>query len=158
MEHNDLNRREFVKLIGLSTAATLIPECQIGNDKQKKLTFSNIKKMRKKAAYKKRRIIMNNDGNECRNPKPDEPKTSENFLSKRTTPLLGSHVDSIFYCTGVFNLYFHKSEESEILKHSDKYDKDWAYELIEQGRDVLQIMVEYCHDHGYMTEYRYNTK
>jgi hypothetical protein len=146
MQYKNFNRREFVKLIGLSTAATVLPACQSGEKKQSVLTIDNLKKMRKVAAFKKRRIIMNNDGNDCRNPKPDEPRSPENFLSKRTSPLLGSHVDAIFYCTGVFNLYSHNSEESEILKHSDKYEDDWASELIEQGRDTLQIMVDFCHE------------
>ena len=146
MHYKNLSRREFVKLTGLSTMAAVFPSCQSENEKQTVLTKDNLKKMRKVAAFKKRRIIMNNDGNDCRNPKPGEPKTAENFLSKRTSPLLGSHVDAIFYCTGVFNLYTHFSEESEIQKHSDKYAKDWAWELIDQGQDVLKIMVAFCHE------------
>jgi len=107
-----------------------------------------MKEARKKAAHRQRRIIFNNDGNDCRDPKPGEPRTPENFLSKRTTALVGSQVDAIFYCTGVFNLYTHKSEESEMERHGDQYAEDWAWELAQQGRDSLQVMVDFGHQHG----------
>ena len=59
---------------------------------------------RKKAAQRRRRIIMNNDGNDGRALDPGEEKTPETFLSKRISPLAGSQVAAIFYCTGVFSL------------------------------------------------------
>jgi hypothetical protein len=58
---------------------------------------------RKEAAHRKRRIIMNSDGNDARGQKEGEAKTPEAFLARRTTALAGSQVDAIFYCTGVFN-------------------------------------------------------
>jgi hypothetical protein len=107
-----------------------------------------MKEARKQAAHRRRRIIMNNDGNDCRNPKPGEPKTPENFLSKRTSPLVGSQVDAIFYCDGVFNSYTHKSQETEMRGHGDQYAVDWAWELAEQGRDSLAIIVDFGHKNG----------
>jgi len=107
-----------------------------------------MKEARKKAAFRKRRIIMNNDGNDCWNPRPGEPKTPESFLSKRTTPLLGSQVDAIFYCTGVFNSYTHQGQETELRTLADRGITDWAHELIGQGRDSLRIMVDFGHEHG----------
>lgn len=104
-----------------------------------------MKEARKKAAHRKRRIIMNNDGNDCRSPKPGEPKTPDNFLSKRTSPLVGSQVDAIFFCTGVFNLYTHTSNETELHTHGDRAVADWAYELAATGRDVLRIMTDFGH-------------
>jgi len=59
---------------------------------------------RKRAAQRRRRIIMNNDGNDGRALDPGEEKTPETFLSKRISPLAGSQVAAIFYCTGVFSL------------------------------------------------------
>jgi hypothetical protein len=103
---------------------------------------------RKQAEHRRRRIIMNNDGNDCRKPKPDEPKTPENFLSKRTSPLAGSQVDAIFYCDGVFNSYTHRSEETERRGHGDQYAADWAWELGAQGRDALQIIADFGHKNG----------
>jgi hypothetical protein len=92
---------------------------------------------------------MNNDGNDCWNRKPGEPATVENFLSKRTSPLVGSQVDAVFYCTGVFNIYTHKSTETELRTHADRGVEDWSHELIEQGRDSLSIMVDFGHKQGW---------
>jgi len=104
-------------------------------------------KARKKARHRRRRVIMNNDGNDFNRAKPDEPKTPETFLSKRTTPLLGSQVDAIFYCTGVFNFYTHRSKESELIA-SEKVATRHIHELIRQGTDSLEVMTKFGHKHG----------
>ena len=91
-------------------------------------------------------MIMNNDGNDIRNTPPEIVKTPEYFLSRRTSPLVGSHVDSIFYCTGVFNHYTHRSDETELLLGND--EQTWyARDLIDQGADTLEIMTSFCHQH-----------
>lgn len=100
---------------------------------------------RKIARHRRRRIIMNNDGNDFHNATPEEPKTPETFLSKRTTPLLGTHVDSIFYCTGVFNYYTHRSNESELFT-DDSIATKYVHELIRHGTDSLEVMTNFCHD------------
>ena len=106
---------------------------------------SVMKQARKEAAHRERRIIVNNDGNDCRKGKKDELISAENFLSKRTSPLVGSHVDAIFYCTGIVNVYTHHSKETEIRATADRGVEDWAYRLIKTGRDSLQIMVDFGH-------------
>ena len=105
---------------------------------------------RQEAVQRRRRIIYSNDGNDCSDmfAKRDEPVTPENFLSKRTTALAGSQVDAIFYCDGVFNLYTHKSDESEPRVHSDRYQEDWAWKLTEQGNEPLNLMIEFGKRHG----------
>jgi hypothetical protein len=103
---------------------------------------------RKTAAHRTRRIIMNNDGNDAWRHQPGEPKTVEHFLSKRTAPLAGSHVDAIFYCTGVFDIYTHRSDESELRVHWDVGTDDWAPALIALGRDTLEITTGFGHRHG----------
>ena len=59
------------------------------------IELEEMRQRRKEAAHKKRRIIMNNDGNEpvyyCKKVDRDE------FLSLRTAPLAGSQVDAVFY-------------------------------------------------------------
>jgi hypothetical protein len=100
---------------------------------------------RKKARFRTRRIIMNNDGND----NPVDPVTPRSFLEMRTTPLEESHVDSIFYCTGVNNLYSHRSEVSEQMGVNWKIkNKEWVQKLDEQGTDSLSIMVRWCRHHG----------
>ena len=105
-------------------------------------------RMRKEAAHRRRRIVMNNDGNDCRH--LDVEPSVESFLNSRTAPLVGSQVDAIFYCTGVFNSYTHQSEETELRKHADQNVVDWAWKLINQGTDALGAMTEFAH--GYDME------
>lgn len=111
-----------------------------------KLTPAQLAEARKEARHRKRRIIMNNDGNDLNRSKPDDPVTPERFLATRTTPLLGSQVDAIFYCTGVFNFYSHRTKEAEIQK-SPKTGNRFLYKLHELGTDSLQLMVEFGHKH-----------
>ena len=106
------------------------------------------KQARETAAHRERRIILNNDGNDARGMREGEPKTPEAFLARRTTALAGSQVDAIFYCTGVFNLYTHRSAETELRGHSDEHQVDWAWELTEQGTDSLTLIAGYGHQHG----------
>ncbi len=107
-----------------------------------------MKAARKQAAHRTRRIIMNNDGNDARGLKEGEQKTPEAFLARRTTPLVGSQVDAIFYCSGVFNFYTHKSDETELRGHGDKQQLDWAWELTQQGTDSLTLITNFGHEHG----------
>jgi hypothetical protein len=100
---------------------------------------------RKQAAHRSRRIIMNNDGNDCNKLASDAPITRETFLARRTTALLGSNVDTIFYCTGVFNLYTHRSELTQQLGEGETKDWAWALKLYEaEGVDPLEAMIEFC--------------
>jgi len=91
---------------------------------------------------------MNNDGNDARGQREGETKTPETFLARRTTPLAGSQVDAIFYCTGVFNLYTHTSSETELRGHGDRDQLDWAWELTKQGTDSLTLVADFGHQHG----------
>ena len=99
---------------------------------------------REEARHRKRRIIMNNDGNDFNTATPEEPKTAENFLSKRTVPLVGYHVDTIFYCTGTFNHYTHRSEETE-LRDGEEMAARYVHELTRLGTDSLETMTRFCH-------------
>lgn len=107
------------------------------------LTLDQLRAARKDAAHTTRRIIMNNDGNDART--KDQEHTVENFLANRTSPLEGSQVDAVFYCTGVFNLYTHASDETELRGHGDREALDWAWELTKQGTDSLTEIITFCH-------------
>lgn len=108
----------------------------------------DVEKARKEAAHRKRRIIMNNDGNDCRADREGEPHTAEAMLARRSTPLAGSQVDAIFYCTGVFDLYTNESEETELHVTAPNNERFWADELIARGRDPLRIMIDFGHSEG----------
>lgn len=105
------------------------------------------KQARRKAASRRRRVIVNNDGNDVVRLPRSGGVTTERFLESRTTPLAGSHVDAISYCTGVFNYYTHHSEETQLRTGEDKGVDDWSTDLLAAtGRDSLQTMVDFCHD------------
>jgi hypothetical protein len=143
--------RLWLASLGLWVFATVaVLATESGADKQPAgVTNANqaeLARQRHEAAHRRRRIIMNNDGNDARTP-PNESRTYENFLSKRTTALAGTQVDAIFYCSGVFNLYHHHSAESEARKHGDQRVVDWAWELGEKGPDSLSTIVDFGHRH-----------
>lgn len=105
---------------------------------------------RERAAWRPRRVIMNNDGNDCLDKNADEPspRSAEELLRRRSTALLGTHVDSIFYCDGVFNLYTHQSEESELRREAPPPRVVWAEELYAKtGKDPLSVMIGFCRQH-----------
>ncbi|MDD4871510.1 MAG: family 10 glycosylhydrolase [Kiritimatiellae bacterium] len=120
----------------------------------KAMTLPALREARKKLASRPRRIIFNNDGNEpvyyC------DVATPETLLACRTTPLLGSMVDSIFYCTwsSGFGVFTHNTKIGEIFTstanptHPDNktggLSKNKTAEFIRQGTDPLRIMVDFC--------------
>jgi len=144
-----MRRRDFLKSVGLGAASIAVPGCsRLSEEKDiTAVTRESFIKDRKKAAHRIRRIIMNNDGNDLYTADPGAPVTPESFLSKRTIPLIGSHVDSIFYCTGVFNYYTHRSEETELLDDKESAARH-IHKLIQQGTDSLEVMTNFCHQHG----------
>ncbi len=108
----------------------------------------DVAQARHEAAHKTRRIIMNNDGNDCLAEFLAGPPTPENFLAIRTTPLVGSQVDAIFYCSGVFNIYTNHSSVTELQDHLYGERRTFAKDLYANcGKDPLTLMIEFCHAH-----------
>ncbi len=109
-----------------------------------------IRQMREEAADRDRRIIFNNDG--CDATHSEIEATAEALLEVRTSPLIGSQVDTIFYCTnrGTFARHSHRSEAAEtFLVTEGRFENNIMPELIEQGTDPLEIMVQFAHEHDY---------
>src|SRR5688572_1579698 len=104
---------------------------------------------RRQAANRQRRIIFNNDGNEpvylCKTNSPEE------LLGYRTTPLAGTHVDSIFYCTwsSGFGLFTHDTKVGRVFATKEGlFSKNMAPALIAAGTDPLRVMTEFGRKHG----------
>lgn len=146
-----MNRRKLLKsMFALGAISLLAPAKIIANaakpSKPKKekmlLDVNSLLAERKKARRRMRRIIMNNDGNDM-NVSANPNVTVDQFLEKRTKALVSSHVDSIFYCDGVNNVYSHLSEITEL-----PVDNERAMNLIQvlknQGTDTLTEMVKFC--------------
>ncbi len=131
--------RQFAAVMCIVLAGCQLPARNAGRPD----TLDELRAARTAAAHRHRRIIMNNDGNDART--TNQAHTTESFLLNRTSPLAGSQVDAVFYCTGVFNLYTHASEETELRGHGDQRAVDWAWELAKTGTDSLATMVNFCH-------------
>ncbi len=95
---------------------------------------------------RQRRIIFNNDGNEpvylCKT------ASKEELLRSRTTPLIGSQVDSIFYCTwsSGFGMFTHFTKVGQIFTTREgRFTNNCMPQFVERGIDPLQVMVEFAH-------------
>ncbi len=113
------------------------------------VALESLRRARREAAHRKRRVIYNNDGNEpvyyCSKATPEE------LLRIRTTGLEGSHVDSIFYCTwsSGFGLFTHNTQVGEVLTGTDGIlAKNQTAGFIAQGTDPLQILVNFGKRNG----------
>ncbi|MBN1343137.1 MAG: family 10 glycosylhydrolase [Phycisphaerae bacterium] len=117
-----------------------------------KAKIEEAKRQRKEAAHRKRRILYDNDGNEpvyyMKKPSADE------LLERRTKGVVGSHVDTIVYCTwsSGFSIFTHNTKIGEVFdctapnpkKGALGFENNQTRALIEQGTDPLKIMVGFC--------------
>ncbi len=116
-----------------------------------KLTLERLRALRREAAHRPRRVIFNNDGCDCLYFPEKLPVTAAEFLAQRTSPLAGSQVDAIFYCTisSGFSFFTHNTQAGTVL---DRVPADYelgpqrniARELIAQGTDCLQANINFA--------------
>lgn len=145
--HSDRSatRREF--LIGL--AAGSIATGIIG-DSDGELSAAETKVLaeaRKEAVGRRRRVIYNNDGDDIWARGAD---TVETFLDVRHTPLLNTHVDSIYYCTTQsFNRFTHDTRVAEIFRaKSGSFADNNLETFLNQKTDGLRMSNEFARKHG----------
>ncbi len=98
----------------------------------------------KNVRWRKRRVIYNNDGDDVFDIQSSGKDICEDFLDVRSSQLIGSHVDSIFYCTCAAGLAFtHNTKEGHFI------NQGWPKRLVELcGRDDLQIQIDFCRKNG----------
>jgi hypothetical protein len=106
----------------------------------------DFQKLHEQALNRPRRIIFNNDGNEpvylCKE------ATTEELLKQRTTPLVGSHVDSIFYCTwsSGFGLFTHNTKVGQVFNTREAmFTNNLTQEFLDKGIDPLRVMADFGH-------------
>lgn len=117
---------------------------------RKPLTKTLLEK-RSTAKNKDRGVIYNNDGNDVYKSYDEYPNdypvteddlaniSAENFLKARTIGITDSQVNTVFYCTGVFNSYTHTTSGE-----TDTRKRDWSYLLkTYTGKDTLETMIDY---------------
>ena len=139
-----------MRLLALTTlvACVLIvldPALCVAEEPTPAAGLNELRQQRERAAQRKRRIIFNNDGNsvvyhlnEVR---------AEALLADRTTGLVGTHVDSIFYCSWCagFGQCTHVSELAEpFYATTGVFGANKTKDFHDKGLDPLQIMVEFC--------------
>ncbi|MCX6992858.1 MAG: hypothetical protein NT011_06915, partial [Kiritimatiellaeota bacterium] len=125
------------------------------------VTPAKLEEMRKAAAHKPRRIIFNNDADDALIVPRDWPATAESMLKLRTTALVGSQVDTIFYCSLQGPMSLHRTKVGELMtaNASEYYTegdlgkyfatrRSIIGDLVAQGTDPLQVMVDFCRGHG----------
>ncbi len=113
--------------------------------------FDDFRRLRREARGRRRRIIFNNDGDDNLFFPVGTPVTAENLLARRTVPLVGTQVDTIFYCTTQsFGAYSHRTRvaEQHVASLPRKGRRNATQELARQGTDSLAIMVDYCREKG----------
>ena len=122
-------------------------EVRIGTSWESVIPSARMNRMRRQAAWRQRRLIYNDDGQDW----PLEGAvTSENVLGKRISPLAGTHVDSIFYCTGVTRHYTHRSNTAERYTYNPSAGAyaSWVQELHDQDTDPLELVVDFGKKQG----------
>ena len=110
----------------------------------KAISVQEMKKLRKKAAHRRRRIIFNSDAGNI-DPGELSVATREDFLRARKAGLVGSNVDTIFECTDIgFSHYSHHSDIFTVALGWNPVLK----KFIGQGTDPLKMTVEFCREHN----------
>ncbi|MBL9210016.1 MAG: hypothetical protein JNL92_06085 [Opitutaceae bacterium] len=136
-------------LLGALWLGTLHLELPAAESVGRATSLESLRTARQQAAARPRRVIFNNDGNEpvylCKTTSPEE------LLSYRTTPLAGTHVDAIFYCTwsSGFGLFTHGTKVGEVFSTREGlFERNLAPEMIAAGTDPLRVMTEFGRKHG----------
>lgn len=115
--------------------------------------LDQLREARKLLAHRQRRVVFNNDGCDCLYFPNNEQLTVEKFLERRTTPLAGTQVDTISYCTisSGFGFFTHRTKAGVVLtRQPGDYGvrpdtRNVTQELIEMGTDCLQAVLEFAH-------------
>jgi len=119
------------------------------------MSLEDLRQARHDLAHRQRRIIMNNDGCDVLYFPAGEKTSVKGLLAERTTPLAGTQVDAIAYCTisSGFSYFTHHTKAGTVLARSGPEfgigpnTRNIAQELIEQGTDCLQAVVDFGHQH-----------
>lgn len=138
-------RREFLQAIAAGSAALGVGwTC---GEPLQSAERAALDAARQQAVHRRRRVIYNNDGDDIWAAGADTP---EKFLELRHTPLLGTQVDSIYYCTTQsFNLFTHATRIAEVfLSREASFADNNLQTFLDQQTDPLRISCEFAHQSG----------
>ena len=146
-------RRDFLKLSATAgVAASSLVGAAEGEAGAGSEPNQSMKKLRKQAAQRRRRVIFNNDGADLDYAGGTKP---EDLLRPHTTGLLGSHVDTISYSSHFgFDMFMHDTKVAQVAFASVPVHQEIANRakimkaLLEQGTDPLRISCDFVREHG----------
>ena len=163
-----LARRSFLSTLASTAVALPLLHCSDATRAPRE-QLDAMRRRRRQAAQRRRRIIFNNDSDDAlffrkegddistvnfsKIPQSDTV-TPEAFLDIRIAPIVGTHVDSLFYSDGQsFGAFLHPGDASELFtKTIDLGDggpaRNITQELVEQGTTPLEVAIEFCHQNG----------
>lgn len=113
--------------------------------------------MREQALSRKREVIYNNDGNEPYIWPTNLPFSVQAFLDMRTTPTLGSQVDTVFYCpvSSSFGVLTANIPSADLMlldlgtvKHLAG-KKTVLQQFLDLGTDPVREVVSWCRTNGF---------
>jgi hypothetical protein len=138
-------RRDF--LLGLVAGSTALGPAWLGNRRIEAAEVAALDAARQQAAHRQRRVIYNNDGDDIWAEGAD---TVDKFLALRHTPLLGTHVDSIYYCTTQsFNFFTHQTKVAEVFRSKDgSFANNNLTQFLEKDTDGLRMSNQFARQHG----------
>ena len=141
-------RREF--LLGVIAGGSALGTAWLGGDRIEASEVAALDAARRQAAHRPRRVIYNNDGDDIWAKGAD---TVEKFLAIRHTPLLETHVDSIFYSTTQsFNLFTHETKVAEVFRSQEgAFAENNLTKFLEQHIDGLRMSSEFARKHALET-------
>ena len=127
---------------------SLLTQAQTAQQTPRPKNLTDLRQVRRELAHRRRRMIFNNDGDDVIY-RQNEP-TPEGLLAERTTPLLGTQVDSIFYSNSLcFGDALHDSKVFEPFTCTDYTFKDNCLPaLMSRGLAPIQIMADFGHKHS----------
>lgn len=132
-----------------STADVFTNVGRVVDDRPRQISLDEEGRLRAEARARSRRIIFNNDGDDART--LSAPRTMETFLNTRTTPLLGSQVDTIIYDTtaGTFGGFSHATQIGQaFINQEGVFRNNLTADLIMRGTDPLQMTVDFARANG----------
>ncbi len=139
------SRRTF--LLGLAAGSAGLGAGRLGRNALWASEATALAAARKRAAHRTRRIVFNNDGDDIWAAGAD---TTSRFLAMRHTPLIGTHVDSIHYCTTQsFNLFTHQTKIGEVFTaRGGQFADNNLEKFLAQDTDGLRMSSDFAHEHG----------
>lgn len=120
--------------------------------------LARYRQSRRQVAERPFRVILNNDGCDALYYPGNLAVTRENFLSLRTSPLLGSGITTLSYCSqsSGFSYFTQETKVGTVMLGSNpENDPAKNYnatgKMLEQGYDPIQCVIDFAKTNNYET-------